>query len=646
MKKLTRLLMTGMLAVLLIFGMTGQVHADEPKEGNEPTEQAWNWSVVVKIAAQSDADKYKVLTIGGEETMHYVPYDANGEIVFTKEGLAEQITATLQNVVNDEAEDIPLAVTSVDVQEGESGKIASLSLAPKNPLPDSANGLYYVKAVLPGQTVANIYGYAVINPKTTTAANNIHVRVYDNNVSDRVRPKFFTADPLTVSYTARESRTPFSGDLITYPTAVDALLAAQATNTGLQAVYTRPYQNDVQRAIVVDMQINDVNYVESSAQSGLKWRFAIYNSEGKRQKQLIPGIADLYHLADGDTVVWALSSRNFPDQLPKIPDKDANVTPGELPGDSLDIKRWAGANRQEVAANVANAFFADTDRVILVNNLAFADAISATNISQGRYPILYTQADSLLSETRAALSKIQPKQVFIMGGTGSVSASVEAAVSGLLEGTKVIRIGGKDRFEVNAKAAAVNFASGVSNAVITTGMVYSDALTATPLAMVKNAPVLLVKGNELPPATKAYLQKQPSPKLTILGGTGSVSSSVQRAMESVTGTTAERFGGANRYEVAANVAKTYFDSANIAMVASGEVFSDALVAAPLSQKLSAPILLVQKNNVSASIQSYMKQTPTISLLHVLGGEGTISASVLNTFGEFGRPTNSVTNLDK
>lgn len=184
---------------------------------------------------------------------------------------------------------------------------------------------------------------------------------------------------------------------------------------------------------------------------------------------------------------------------------------------------------------MAKSFFADANTAILVNNVAFADAISATNISQGEAPILYTQANRLLPETRAILQTIHPKQI----GWQSLRQP---------HGTKTA---GKP----DAKHA-------------------------------------------------------------------------------------QRFNGANRYEVAAKVASSYFSTAKVGMVASGEVFSDALVAAPLSQKLNAPILLVQKTNLGQSIEAYLKSNKAISLLHVLGGENTVASSVLTKLGEFGRPSNT------
>lgn len=235
-----------------------------------------------------------------------------------------------------------------------------------------------------------------MNSKTSETAQGVHVRVYDDAVSSAVRP-VYQSKTIDVPYSARESRAPFSGDLITYPTAVDALLAARQQNDGLTAVNTYPYQQKRQDAIVADLQIGDKNYIETAKETGNKWRFAVYDRNGNRKQSLILGVADLYPIQDGDTVIWALTACDFPTTLPSVPDQEKPQEPGALPGNVLDIQRWTGSNRQEVAANVAKSFF--------------ADAISATNISQGEATILYTQANRLLPETRAILQTIHPKQV-------------------------------------------------------------------------------------------------------------------------------------------------------------------------------------------------------------------------------------------
>lgn len=631
MKKIIRRLTAGVLALLLTFAMTVPAYADEPSG------DAWSWSTIEKIAAASPQDNYKALTKGGSDAVYYVPYTNKGVLPFPS-ALAEAMQVSLQNLLEPGTPEIAMTAVT-NLEEGSQKGTARLTFANGETSSQSPSGIYKVMAQLPGKSQKSAYGYVLLNPKTPETAQGVHVRVYDDAVSSAVRP-VYQSKTIDVPYSARESRAPFSGDLITYPTAVDALLAARQQNDGLTAVNTYPYQQEHQDAIVADLQIGDKNYIETAQETGNKWRFAVYDRNGNRKQSLIPGVADLYPIQDGDTVIWALTARDFPTTLPSVPDQEKPQEPGALPGNVLDIQRWTGSNRQEVAANVAKSFFADANTAILVNNVAFADAISATNISQGEAPILYTQANRLLPETRKILQTIHPKQVYIMGGKASVNASVEASVRSLLKGTKVIRIDGRDRYEVNAKAAAQNFPSGVTKAVVTTGIVYSDALTATPLAQIQKAPVLLVSPTAVSSYTKAYLRQQPAMKLTILGGNRSVNRTVQKQLESLTQNSAQRFNGANRYEVAAKVASSYFPTAKVGMVASGEVFSDALVAAPLSQKLNAPILLVQKANLGQSIEAYLKSNKAISLLHVLGGENTVASSVLTKLGEFGRPSNT------
>ena len=69
-------------------------------------------------------------------------------------------------------------------------------------------------------------------------------------------------------------------------------------------------------------------------------------------------------------------------------------------------QRFQGENRAKTAVNVQRHYFANTNKVILVNDNAYPDAISATNVSMGKYPLLYTGKNSLSVETKSALDKM------------------------------------------------------------------------------------------------------------------------------------------------------------------------------------------------------------------------------------------------
>lgn len=63
------------------------------------------------------------------------------------------------------------------------------------------------------------------------------------------------------------------------------------------------------------------------------------------------------------------------------------------------VSRLSGSNREEVAALVARKYFEKAETVLVVNNAAFGDAMSATNLSAGKMPILYTTSTKLPEAT-------------------------------------------------------------------------------------------------------------------------------------------------------------------------------------------------------------------------------------------------------
>ena len=58
------------------------------------------------------------------------------------------------------------------------------------------------------------------------------------------------------------------------------------------------------------------------------------------------------------------------------------------------------------------------------------------------------------------------------------------------------------------------------------------------------------------------------------------------------------------------------------------MFVDALVAAPLSQKLKAPILLVSKSSITSDVKSYIGSN-SFEEMYIVGGKNTVSEKVKN-----------------
>src|SRR3712207_7416820 len=86
------------------------------------------------------------------------------------------------------------------------------------------------------------------------------------------------------------------------------------------------------------------------------------------------------------------------------------------------------------------------------------------------------------------------------------------------------RLFGKNRYETAEKIAEE--IGKYDTVVLASGMVYADALSATPLANKLNAPILLSKKNTMTQATKDLVKK--AKKVVIVGGKGSISDDVDR----------------------------------------------------------------------------------------------------------------------
>lgn len=299
------------------------------------------------------------------------------------------------------------------------------------------------------------------------------------------------------------------------------------------------------------------------------------------------------------------------------------VLSGRAAAAEPELVRIEGRSRFEVAENMAKREFVEAQEAIIVNYQAWADAVSATNLSNGKTPIYYARQNRMEKSTVEAIQAQNPSKIYVLGGTASIDESV---VDGLIEAVpmaKITRIAGRDRYEVSARTAEM---AGKPNTTLVTGHVYTDALIATPFSAAKDAATLVVRRQGLTDASKRYLQGNEG-DLFIIGG--AVSKHAEEEAESLTGKTATRITGKDRYEVSANLHRELFADSKEAVVASGLTFSDALVGAPLSQKLSAPILLVRKNRIDASVKEALSEG-NFSRLYIIGGPNTIVSGLIES----------------
>ena len=199
----------------------------------------------------------------------------------------------------------------------------------------------------------------------------------------------------------------------------------------------------------------------------------------------------------------------------------------------------------------------------------------------------------------------------------------------------VDRLSGDDRYST---AIAVSKAAypGVANAVyVTTGADFPDALAAAPAAAQDGAPLLLTPAAALPANVKAEIQRLKPKKIVVVGGPGVVSKKVFDAVKQLAPTTT-RIGGRDRYETSRLVAEHAFSGANIAYLATGHDFPDALSASAAGGALKAPVVLVDGNRGAADTATKALLTKLrVSKTIVVGGSAVVSSGIERSLTAFG-----------
>ena len=189
-------------------------------------------------------------------------------------------------------------------------------------------------------------------------------------------------------------------------------------------------------------------------------------------------------------------------------------------------------------------------------------------------------------------------------------------------GKTIGRIEGLNRFETAAKVSRETYEE-AETVVIARGFDFPDALSGAPLAYQLKAPILLAKTNELPEETAKEMDRLNAKKAIILGGVNAISSSTEQAIKSL-GVKTERISGENRYETSAKIAKRMGGNPELAIVAYGRNFPDALAIAPYASQHGYPILLVEKDKIPAETALALKN---IADTLVIGGDQVITNNV-------------------
>ncbi|WP_175494154.1 cell wall-binding repeat-containing protein [Herbiconiux ginsengi] len=192
--------------------------------------------------------------------------------------------------------------------------------------------------------------------------------------------------------------------------------------------------------------------------------------------------------------------------------------------------------------------------------------------------------------------------------------------------SSVERVGGADRYEVSAAVSASTFNPGVKDVFVASGEVFSDALSGSAIAGLRQAPVLLVAKDHIPASVAAELTRLKPGSITVLGGEATINATVEADLRTYSANVS-RIAGTDRYAVSAAIADTFAAGPAVAYVASGAVFPDALSGSAAAGMEKGPVLLVGKDEVPASVTTALSRLAPKRIV-VLGGVNTVSDAVV------------------
>lgn len=193
---------------------------------------------------------------------------------------------------------------------------------------------------------------------------------------------------------------------------------------------------------------------------------------------------------------------------------------------SGDVIRLAGADRFGTAAAVThNAFPVAVDTLFITTGSNFPDALGAgAAAAQVKAPLLIVSPNAIPAPIVSELQRLHPRQIYLIGGTGAVSATVEAQLRTYTtshSAASVERVWGSDRY-ATAVAVSKRFFPTAPMVFLATGRNFPDALVAGELGV----PILLAPGDSVPAAVIQEI-KRLGTGVTILGGYGAISQAAE-----------------------------------------------------------------------------------------------------------------------
>lgn len=276
-----------------------------------------------------------------------------------------------------------------------------------------------------------------------------------------------------------------------------------------------------------------------------------------------------------------------------------------------------GSDRFDTANKIARRYFEKTENVILVNSAAVADALSVAPLAKKiNAPVLLTKSDKLDDKTMSLLKEYSPKKLILIGGTSSISKTLEESLKNIVKDT--VRIQGKDRFDTSMQIAKNLGVKGDFAFMVNGYAGLPDAASAGACAAKMDIPLVFVDKNI--DNFKNTISDLKLKGVYLIGGTNGIPKEFDGVISS------ERLSGEDRLGTNAKLIERFYKN-NVSTVfvakdgmGNPSELIDSVTIGGAAGKLGAPIVLAnKKNGLNAEQKSLFAKLNPTNVVGVGGG---------------------------
>lgn len=297
----------------------------------------------------------------------------------------------------------------------------------------------------------------------------------------------------------------------------------------------------------------------------------------------------------------------------------------------LSVQGIDGANNVETATLVSKYQWKNASQYVIVASVDdfFGSLCAVPLASKLNCPILYTEKNALNKKTKEEISRLEAKNIYIIGDSDVISENTENELKEL--SNDIQRVSGKDRFSISINIAKI--IGKCDRIFVVNENDFPDALSIASIAGKNRSPIILTDKNDLSSGAVDYINNNNIKESYIIGGQGLVSDNITNRVPNP-----YRICGENRYETNIEIIKQFSDEFKLdnIFVVPGESLSSSIKgvsAAVVAQNSFSPLVLMGAS-VNACTENFIESDNfSTSKAVVIGGESTLPSKNLKIFGD-------------